>query len=130
MNFTYTLTEQLGQLRLRVGDTVKGSGPRPYSDRTNFGDAELQHLIDTQPSLGAAAATAFEILASEWSSYTNITLGPRKEEFAKISDSYRKQAAQLRKIFGGATTFSVGFDRVDGYSVAADLETEHGGELS
>jgi len=119
MSFTYDLTEDVGKLRLRIGDTVTGSGPRPESGvASNFSDEELQHFIDTEGTLERAIALALETLATEWSVFTNITLGPRKEEYARISEQFAKRADQARKNYGGGSAFSVGWNRVDGYSEA------------
>lgn len=125
MLFSYILTEDIGKLRLRIGDTVEGSGPRPPSGTSsNFSDVELQHFLDHEGSLGRALVLALETLATEWSIYTNITLGPRREEFAKIAEQFAKRAATARLQYGGGSTFSVGWDREDGYSEAADATTE------
>jgi hypothetical protein len=114
MTFSYSLTTDVGQLRLMVGDTLSSQGPRP--SQRNFADEELEFFLSPADGLGRASVRVFETLAAEWSSFANITLGPRKEEFAGIAENYRKRAASTREQYGGGSTFSVGWDRQDGYS--------------
>jgi hypothetical protein len=117
MAFTYDITTDVGKLRLAIGDTLLLQGPRP--SRANYSDAEIQYFLDTEASIGRASVMAFDSLAAEWSSFTNITLGPRREEFAKIAEAYSKRADKARTQFGGGSSFSVGWERQDGYHDAA-----------
>ena len=43
MAFTYDVSSSLGQLRLAIGDTVSGAGPRPNG--ANYSDAELNVFL-------------------------------------------------------------------------------------
>jgi len=125
MAFTYDLTTDVGKLRLRVGDSAVNAGPRPTAGASsNFADEELQHFLDTEGSIGKAVALVFETLAAEWAVFTNITIGPRKEELARIADSFMRKALSARQQYGAGSTFSVGWDREDGYSEAAEETTE------
>jgi hypothetical protein len=124
MAFTYDLTTDVGKLRLAVGDSIENSGPRPQTGASsNFSDEELQHFVTTEGTVGSASAAVFETLAAEWSIFTNITLGPRKEEFAKIAEAFLKRAAAARARYGGGLSFSVSWSRVDGYSEASEGST-------
>jgi hypothetical protein len=115
--FTYVLTTDVGSLRLRIGDTVENNGPRPYEGAaSNFSDEELQHFLTLQGSVASAVTQMFYVLAAEWSAYTNITIGPRREEFAKIADQYAKRAqASKEENASTGAPFSVGWTRDDGY---------------
>jgi hypothetical protein len=122
MSFTYELTNDVGKLRLKIGDSIVNLGPRP--SRANFSDEELQHFLDTEATEGRAMAAVFDTLAAEWSSFTNITLGPRKEEFAKIAEAWARRAKDARVQYGGGSSFSTAFERRDGYHKAATGESE------
>lgn len=68
MAFTYDLTQNRGNVRINVADTVENQGPRP--DGRNFSDAEIDHFLTEETSIvEAATARLFEILASEWTQY-------------------------------------------------------------
>lgn len=125
MSFTYDLAEDVGKLRLMVGDSVFSNGPRPGEDEaSNYSDEELQHFIDHEGSVERATGLVFETLSAEWSTFATITLGPRKEELSKIAEAFAARGRVARQRFGGGSSFSVGWSRVDGYSEAADAETE------
>lgn len=92
MAFTYDLTTDTGKLRLEVGDTTEDSGPRPGG--TNFSDAEMEHFLSEEGTVGRAAARCCEVLATEWSRKAGSErLGPRS--FARNQASEYRLAAEL-----------------------------------
>lgn len=95
MAFTYDVSTPLGQLRLEIGDTVAGAGPRP--DGTNYTDAELNvvlaAVISAGNSYGLAVARVLRRLAAEWSNRASVTIGEFSANYAAVAENYRKQAA-------------------------------------
>lgn len=95
MAFTYDVSTALGQLRLEIGDTVSGAGPRP--DGSNYSDAELNvvlaPIITAGGSYGLAVSRVLRRLANEWAHMANISIGEYSAQYASVADSYRKQAA-------------------------------------
>ena len=117
MTLTYAgdYSTDLDKIRFHIADTTASSGPRPAG--ANFTDEVLTPLITAQGTWQRAVAVVLDVLATEWSRYADITVGPRRESYSQIADSYRKQAAQWRKdnsILPGALV--AGVIRVDGYS--------------
>ena len=118
MALTYVgdLSTNLDKVRFHIGDTAASAGPLPSAG--NFTDAELNGLLSGS-TVNKAVSAAMAAIASRWSSYANITVGPRKEEYAAIAKSWREQQADWNKTYGVklASTASVSFvTRVDGYS--------------
>lgn len=95
MAFTYNVTTALGQLRLEIGDTVSGAGPRP--DGTNYSDEELNvilaPILAAGSSYGLGVARVLRRLANEWSNRANVTIGEFSMSYAAVAENYRKQAA-------------------------------------
>ena len=125
MTLTYVgdLSTDLDKIRFHIGDTAASAGPLPSAG--NFTDAELNGLLSSAGSVNNAVSAAMAAIASRWSSYANITVGPRKEEYAAIADSWRKQQADWNTQHGVklTSTASVAFvTRIDGFSddIAAD----------
>jgi len=119
MAFTYDgdLSTNLGQVRFHIRDTVENAGPLPSSG--NFTDAELNGLLTVYGTVNKSVSAAMAALASQWSSYANITVGPRREEYAAIADAWRKQQAEWDKKYSihmTTTGSSAYLTRVDGYS--------------
>lgn len=94
MSFTYDLTESVGQVRLALGDTTSGAGVRP--DGSNFGDDEIQLFVDQENSVDLAVARACDVLATQWTTVANLTVGPRREELGAIAERYAERAKSLR----------------------------------
>lgn len=70
MAFTYldSLLTDRDSIRLHIADTVASKGPRP--DKRNYSDAEIAFFLSEEDGrVNGAIAHAFEVLASEWSSY-------------------------------------------------------------
>ncbi len=121
MTFTYDLTysAEISKVRFELGDTSESSGVR--ADGSNFTDEELQMLLDREGSTMLAVAAACEMLARDWARVASISAPGRSEQFGKVSAEYASRARELREQYGSTgTTFSVGFDRTDGYSAKAD----------
>lgn len=119
MTFSYDLDEDIGKLRLEIGDTVIDIGVKP--DETNFTDEELNYLLTEEGSIGRAAARACEILARMFAPLVDLAVGPQREKLGDVHDHWMEQAATLRAEHGGgsARTVSVGVIPKDGYSKAA-----------
>ena len=109
------LSADLSRIRFHIADTTTSSGPRPTG--ANFTDDVLNALVTVHGTWQRAVAVVLDVLATEWSRYSDITVGPRRESYSQIADSYRKQAAQWRKDNGILPKALVaGVIRVDGYS--------------
>lgn len=95
MAFTYNVSTALGQLRLEIGDTVSGAGPRP--DGTNYSDEELNvvltPIIAAGGGYGLAVARVLRRLANEYSHYADVTIGEFSMRYAAVAENYRRQAA-------------------------------------
>ena len=119
MALTYVgdLSTDLDKVRFHIGDTAASAGPLPSAG--NFTDAELNGLISLAGSVNKAVSAAMAAISTRWSSYANITVGPRKEEYAAIADAWAKRQDAWDKKYGIrlASTASSGWvTRVDGYS--------------
>lgn len=119
MAFTYAGdgSTDLDKVRFHVGDTTSGSGPLPSG--SNFTDAELNWIISDAGSVDKAVAAALDAVSVRWSSYADITVGPRKESYSQIADTWAKRAEAWRKDHGVHSASTAGYKwmtRVDGYS--------------
>lgn len=95
MSFTYDLAENVGKLRLALGDTTSGSGVKP--DGANFSDEELEYILEQEgDSVDMATARACEMLATHWANQADLTVGPRSEKLGQIAARYAEQAKGLR----------------------------------
>lgn len=101
MAITTVLTSDIGQVRLEIGDTDETTGQGVKPDGTNFTDTEVQWFLDQEGSVRLAAAKACEVLSRHWSKVANIQIGSRKEEFARIAESWASQGKALRAQGGG-----------------------------
>lgn len=94
MAFTYDLTTSRGKVRFKIGDTVKDSGPRPNG--SNYSDEEIDYFLTEAGTVDAAAALAFETLASEWTSYSiSESEGEVSYDAKEVADKYKARAADL-----------------------------------
>lgn len=117
MAFTYVgdLSTDRDKVRFYIQDTVADSGPKPSG--TNFTDAEIDGLVTAEGSWQRAVAGAYEVLASIWTKFADITAGPHRESLSQVADGYRKQAKEWRDTHGSSSRMTVGWQtRVDGYS--------------
>lgn len=129
MTFTYVgdLSTSLDKVRFYIGDTDDSSGSKP--DSSAFTDEELGGLITAEGTWQKAVAASFEVLAGLYSSYVDITEGPRSEKMGQTAERYAALAKEWRAKFGTSTGGSTGAGtrhptRIDGYSsdVASDEE--------
>ena len=97
MAFTYDVSTSLGQLRLAIGDTVSGTGPRPAG--ANYTDAELNvflaPVIAAGYTYGRAVSQVLRLLATEWTNQANISIGEYSAQYGQIAANYRAAAADL-----------------------------------
>lgn len=101
MTFTYTLTTDIGKLRLKLGDHTSGAGLRP--DGTNFTDEELQVWLTEGGSVDFALLLACETLAREWSSSADLGVGSVRESASQVAAAWTERAdAQRRRLAGWA----------------------------
>lgn len=117
MSFTYDLDEDVGKVRLRIGDTTEGAGVKP--DNTNLSDEEIESLLeDEEDHVMRTVAACCEMLALAWAGMADIVVGPRHESLSKVAERYAERAKSLREQYGGggAGAFSVTPLREDGYS--------------
>lgn len=100
MSFTYSLSTDLGKVRLAIGDTVSGSGPRPSG--ANYSDAEinvfLTPVIAAGCTYGRAVAQLFRVLAGEWAGKASVSIGDYSVQYAAVADNYRKAAAEWERM--------------------------------
>ena len=100
MAFTYSLSTDLGKVRLAIGDTVSGSGPRPSG--ANYSDAEinvfLRPVIAAGYAYGRAVAQLFRLLAGEWAGKASVSIGDYSVQYAAVADNYRKAAAEWERM--------------------------------
>lgn len=100
MSFSYSLTTDTGKVRLAIGDTVSGSGPR--FNGGNFSDEEigvyLTPVIAAGYTYGRAVASLLRILANEYTGQANISIGEYSIQYANVADNYRKSAAEWERM--------------------------------
>lgn len=110
MAFTYDISTDLGKLRLAVGDTVSGSGPRPASG--NYSDAELNVYLAAITaagySYGKAVPQVFRLLAGEWAKQANISIGEYSAQYGAVAQAYRDQAAEWDAMLTATGTVAAG----------------------
>ena len=129
MAFTYDLTNSnattaaIARVRLEIGDTVAGAGPRPHDK--NFSDAEIQtYLTATANDINATVYAMLQILSAEWSRAFTRSEGTTRLNYSQIAQSYREQIKLMidsGKVSPGQT-FSVTPQRNDGYAAETDTE--------
>jgi hypothetical protein len=111
VTFSYTLTADVGKVRLEIGDTVSGSGVR--SSGANLTDEEIQVWLDAESDdVMLAAARACEMLARDWAKAASIQLGPRREQLSDVAKAWERQAQALRDQYGSG---SIGSGIQSGY---------------
>lgn len=117
MAFTYSLSTDLGKVRLAIGDTVSGSGPRPSG--ANYSDAEinvfLTPVIAAGCTYGRAVAQMFRLLAGEWAGQANTRIGEYSAEYAAVAENYRKAANEWERMTdttGAQVTGGIGSGKV------------------
>jgi len=100
MAFPFSLSPHLGKVRLPIGDTVNGSGPRPAG--TNYSDEEinvyLTPIIAAGYTYGRAVAQLFRLLAGEWAGKASVSIGDYSVQYAAVADNYRKAANEWERM--------------------------------
>ena len=119
MTLTYVgdLSTDLDKICFHIGDTAASAGPLPSAG--NFTDAELNGLLSSAGSVNKAVSAAMAAISARWASYANLTVGPRKEEYATIAESWASRQKAWNAQYGVklASTASSGYlTRVDGFS--------------
>ena len=123
LTYSGTLATDLDKVRFYIGDTTVDAGPLPSAG--NFTNEELNGLLSTAGSVNKAVSAAMAGISARWASYANISVGPRKEDYATIAEAWSKRQAEWNAQHGVklTSTASVAFvTRVDGFSddIAAD----------
>ena len=123
MSFTYLLTDNVGKVRLEIGDTVSGSGVR--SNGTNLTDEEITVWLTAESSnVMQAAARACEMLARDWAKASSIALGPRREQLSDVARAWGRQAKELRSQYGsGSLGSGIASGFYQGYADIQEPET-------
>lgn len=98
MSFSYDLSDDVGKVRLELGDTTNGTGVRPNG--ANLSDEELQYWIDREGHVMRAVAAACETLARMWSTAVSISVGPHSESLSDIAKAWDDRAKLLRQQYG------------------------------
>lgn len=98
MTFTYSATSlstDLAKLRLAIGDTTSGAGPRPNA--ANFSDEELAVFTAAIPTGGTwrnAVAPVLRVLANQYAAEAKRVSDPEvSEDLTQTARELRQQAA-------------------------------------
>lgn len=101
-NYTDALTSDQDKIRFRISDTQEDIGPRP--DKRNFSNEEIAFVLSEETEVNASIAHCFEILASEWTSFSLSESGALASFNAKgTAKEYLDLASKWRKKPGGAS---------------------------
>ena len=103
MPVTTSLTTQIGQVRLELGDTNTATGQGVKPDGTNLTDAEIQVWLtratgmtsDTTQQVLLATMYACQALARHWSRAADIALPTRKESLSQVAAGWAKRAKEI-----------------------------------
>jgi hypothetical protein len=106
MSWSYNLLDDVGKLRLELGDTDYASGIKPNG--APFEDEELQFLIDQEGTVLAAAARACELLSVWYARAVDTTVGELSQSLSQIAGRYATTATDLRKRAASAGSVPVG----------------------
>lgn len=115
MSFTYDLASVtpsvvlISRVRLKVGDTRTGDGPR--RDGTNVTDEEITlYLSDNADDVTAAAIQACEDLAADWLPVANTTIGDYSRQAGDRYQYWKDKAATLRETASSGQSGRINFD--------------------
>lgn len=127
MSITTSLTTEIGQVRLELGDDNAAAGVLP--DGSNLSDEQVTLYLAREGSVMRAVAGICEMLATRWAAVADLHVGPRRESYSQISKQYAARAATLRERYGDSEAWldgllSVPVRREDGYGAAV---SEYGG---
>jgi len=121
MTIETSLTTEIGQVRLELGDDSEVQGVLPNGD--NLSDDQITLYLEREGSVMRAVAGICEMLATRWASVADLAVGPRRESYSQIAKQYAARAVQLRDRYGESGSWLDGFisvpvARSDGYSAA------------
>ena len=105
MTFTYLLSTEIGQVRLKIQDTAEPA---------LFTDEELQAFLTNEGTVTGAAAAAAEALWFRFSQLVDFQTDDQRFDNSKRVASWQALAIKLRQQAGGVS--SVSMTKVDGYS--------------
>ena len=93
-SFTYKgPVDDPGKLRLEIGDTISGNGPRPQSK--NYSNSEISYFLDGR-TFHEANIKALQTLATEWASYAgSVKVGDVSEAFGQAA-MYQLRVDELK----------------------------------
>jgi hypothetical protein len=121
VTYSSALTDDVSRVRFWLRDTAVGAGPLPGD--ANFADSEIEQLVTLEGDWRPAVAAGFEALASAWARHPDFTSGDVSISRSAIAKSYKEQAAEWRRRYGGsgdmATVVIGSMTRIDAYSEAA-----------
>lgn len=125
MAFTYNLSTNLGKVRLAIGDTVNGSGPRPNG--ANYSDEEinvyLSPVIAAGYGYGRAVVQLLRLLANEWAGKANVSIGDYSAQYAAVADNYRRAAAEWERMTDAAGALTAGGISTGGVALTNSVYT-------
>lgn len=112
--FTYNAAapdSDLDRVRLYIGDTVEGEGPRVAG--RNYSDGELGLLLTQAGSWTGAVGLALTALANEWAAAAiNLKSGAQSVDYTAVAEQLRGRAhawaAQWDTATNGAARLSAG----------------------
>lgn len=120
MSFSYLLGSDDGRVaaiarvRLELGDSVLDAGVLPSG--ANLSDEEIGVFLDQFGNDAALAVNALAgVLARQWATLADVTVGPRSEKLSQVAQAWERQAQTLA---GGEAygSFAMQPVRVDGFS--------------
>jgi len=116
----YDPSTDIGKVRLYLGDSIEGAGPRPNADHTNYSDEEITLFLEAG-SVNSGLISGFRALAGEWAAFA-ISEGSSIERMdAKNSpDTYLKMAEYYENHpidVIGQNSLIIQLDRDDAYTV-------------
>ncbi len=106
MTFSYSLSTQIGQVRLKIADTT--------STDALFTDEELQIFLTDEGTVKGAAAAAAESLWMRYAQAVDFQTDDQRFDAGKRAERWQALAVKLRAQAGGISTVSM--TKTDGYS--------------
>lgn len=92
MSFSYRPDNDLGRLRLAIGDTIADGGPRP--ERRNYSDEELGVILAEGATWRAAVPVVLRLLSREWANMADISIGEYSQRYGAIAERYMRAARE------------------------------------
>ena len=123
MAFTYDPSTDAGKVRLYLGDSIEGAGPRPNDNGvtpTNYSDQEID-LFLAAGSVNNGLVLGFRTLAGEWRPFALSERGSIESIDAKATaDGFLNQAIYWENNpidVIGQNSLIIQLDRDDAYTV-------------